>query len=64
MVAQIINLNDRIDHKDRLHVNRLDPFLTDPSSSKTIIYRKNKGENYKDKVLENNFFNLIDRLMF
>lgn len=64
MIVQIINLKDRIDHKDRLNFNRPAPFLKDPSSSKTIIYRKNEKENYKDNILENNFLNLIDRLMF
>ena len=64
MIAQIINLNDRIDHKDKMNVDRPNLFLIDPSSSKTIIYRKNKEENCEDNILKNNFLNLIDRLMY
>ena len=42
MIAQIINLNDRIDHKDKMNVDRPDLFLIDPSSSETIIYKKKR----------------------
>ena len=47
MIAQIINLNDRIDHKDKMNVDRPNLFLIDPSSSKTIIYRKTKKKTVK-----------------
>ena len=47
MITQIINLNDRIDHKDKMNVDRPNLFLIDPSSSKTIIYRKTKKKTMK-----------------